>query len=48
MIDRLADSSAGFFRTEKLRAEARKVAATMDLDLDITVAVKDLGLAAGK
>ena len=46
MIDRLADSSAGFFlRTEKLRAEAKKVAATMDLDLDITAAVKDLGLA---
>ena len=46
MIDRLAESSAGFFlRTEKLRSEARKVAATMDLDLDITAAVKDLGLA---
>ena len=46
MIDRLAESSAGFFlRTDKLRAEARKVAATMDLDLDITAAVKDLGLA---
>ena len=34
-----------FLRTDKLRAEARKVAATMDLDLDITAAVKDLGLA---
>lgn len=31
MIDRLAESSAGFFlRTDKLRAEARKVAATME------------------
>jgi len=46
MIDRLADSSAGFFvRKEKLRGEARKVASTMDLDLDITAVVKDLGLA---
>ena len=46
MIDRLADNSAGFFlRKEKLRDEARKVASTMDLDLDITAPVKDLGLA---
>ena len=46
MIDRLADSSAGFFvRKEKLRSEARKVASTMDLDLDITAVVRDLGLA---
>ena len=44
MIDRLAESSAGFFlRTDKLRAEARKVAATMDLDLDITAAVNQYG-----
>ena len=46
MIDRLADNSSGFFlRTQKLRDEARKVASTMDLDLDITAAVRDLGLA---
>jgi simple sugar transport system ATP-binding protein len=46
LIDRLADSSAGFFiRKEKLRSEARKVASTMDLDLDITAVVRDLGLA---
>jgi simple sugar transport system ATP-binding protein len=46
MIDQLADNSSGFFlRTQKLRDEARKVASTMELDLDITAVVRDLGLA---
>ena len=46
MIDRLADNSGSFFiNTEKLRREARKVASTMDLEVDIYATVKDLGLA---
>ena len=46
MIDRLADKSASFFvNRERLHKEARKVASAMDLEVDISATVKDLGLA---
>jgi simple sugar transport system ATP-binding protein len=46
MIDRLARDSSGFFiNSERLKREALKVASAMDLALDVTLCVRDLGLA---
>ena len=46
MIDRLAQKTTGFFiNGNKLRQDALKVASTMDLSVDVTASVRDLGLA---
>ncbi len=46
MIDRLADSATGFFiNSKKLQEDALSVASTMELDVEITASVRDLGLA---
>ena len=46
MIDRLADSATGFFiNSKKLQKDALEVASTMELNVEITASVRDLGLA---
>ena len=46
MIDRLAEKTTGFFiNSDKLKQEALEVASAMDLDIDVTASVQDLGLA---
>ena len=46
MIDRLANSSTGFFvNAKRLREDALQVASTMELDVEISASVHDLGLA---
>jgi len=46
MLDRLVDAGSGFFvRERKLREEARKVAASMGIDVDMKARVADLPVA---
>ncbi len=46
MLDRLVDAGSGFFvRESKLREEARKVAASMGIDVDMKARVADLPVA---
>ncbi len=46
MLDQLATPGTGFFlNSRKIRHEARKIAATMELDFDVTEMVADLALA---
>ena len=44
MIDRLAEQNSGFFiNSEKLRKEADKIAAAMDININTATLVRDLG-----
>ena len=46
MLDEMARPGGGFFlRRKRMRAEARKIAASMQLDVDVTQPVSELGLA---
>ena len=46
MLDRLAEPNSGFFLNQrKIRQQARKIAATMALDFDVTELVSNLSLA---
>ena len=45
MIDRLAEQNSGFFiNSEKLKKEADKIAAAMDININTDTLVRDLGL----
>jgi len=46
LLDRLTEPSAGFFlNSRRMRAQAREVAAAMQLDVDVTTPVANLGVA---
>ena len=46
MLDRLTDKKAGFFIAERdIRSEAKKIANTMGLSLDVNLPVSELGVA---